>query len=56
MNFGEYANVIEAGKLIDRERLEVYEGTVTNELYRYNGGLYSVTKLNENVTFCSRLA
>jgi S-adenosylhomocysteine hydrolase len=55
-NFGEFANIIDGGKLLDRDRQEVFEGTVTTELYRFGNGLYSIVKLNEEVVFCNRLA
>jgi S-adenosylhomocysteine hydrolase len=55
-NFGEFANIIDGGKLLDRDRQEVFEGTVTTELYRLGNGLYSIVKLNEEVVFCNRLA
>ena len=56
MNVGEYMDVIEIGEIIDSHKNEVHEGTVTNDIYRYNGMLYNVTKLNENVVYCCRLA
>lgn len=55
-DFGEFANVIDGGRLLDRDRQEVYEGTVTTELYRFEKGLYSIVKLNEEVVYCNRLA
>lgn len=55
-NFGEYMDVILNSNAIASSDTMVQGKTVTTLTYIYDGKIYAVNKLNDDVVYCIRLA
>lgn len=55
-NMGEYMDVIESGELLSIDKTLADEGVIIQMLYRYDGGIYAVAKLDNKRIYCARLA
>ena len=55
-NMGEYMDVIGSGEILSTATTLADEGVIRQILYRYDGGIYAIAKLDDRRIYCARLA